>query len=301
MLLQRQAAAYILAGAATFLIRNEPRPGHVPARLQPIERASVLDSIGEGFRYSLRRHRTVLLLLLVGMIPSLLVYPYLRFVQVFAINIFHVGGLGYGILFTGVGVGSLAGAAWIARHSAFERQGLEMLWGNVVYMCGIAAFAIVRQVEIAFAFLIIAGVANTLYNTLNQTLLQFNIEDEYRGRVLALYLTLNSVTPNRRPRDGSDDRSLGRPVAIVFAWCLFCRARHAADPRPLAEAAGAARTPRSSRRRVRYPLLCRRSGAWRRSGRQERWRQQRRAAGPALRRRGGGRGQCSAVCGARRR
>lgn len=181
-----QAACYVVASAATFLIRTQG--------LRPLGQSSVLRSLREGARY-IAAQPLIQLLLLTAIIPSLLVYPYVRFMPVFATDVLHSGAVGYGILLTGVGFGSVVGAAGVAWMTEFRYKGLAMLIGNTIYMAMIAAFALAHIFALAFAFLVLAGIANTVYNAYNQTLLQWNIEDAYRGRVLALYLTGTNVTP----------------------------------------------------------------------------------------------------------
>jgi predicted MFS family arabinose efflux permease len=181
-----QAVAYAIAAVATVLIRTNS--------VRVLTRSSVIGNIAEGARY-MARDSLVVTLLLVTLVPSLLVYPYVGFTQVFAEKVFHVGASGYGILLTGVGFGSIAGAAWVASHASFRKSGWAMLITDVVYMLCIVAFALSYNFWLGFAFLVLAGVANSIYNTYNQTLLQLNISDEYRGRVLSLYLTLSAVTP----------------------------------------------------------------------------------------------------------
>jgi MFS family permease len=181
-----QAACYLVASGATFLIRTEGRA--------EVARSSVLSSLREGARY-IAQQPLIQLLLLTAIIPSLLVYPYLRFMPVFATDVLHSGALGYGFLLTGVGFGSILGAAGVAWITEFRYKGLAMLVGNTIYMAMIGAFALAHIFVLAFAFLVLAGIANTVYNTYNQTLLQWNIEDAYRGRVLALYLTGSNLTP----------------------------------------------------------------------------------------------------------
>ena len=181
-----QAAAYAIAALATLLLRTD----NERVRSQ----ASMLHNIAEGVRY-MARDSLVVTLILVSLVPSLLVYPYVGFMQVFAEKIYHVGASGYGILLTGVGVGSIVGAAWVASHASFRKSGWAMLITDIGYMLCIAAFALSPAFVLGFVFLILAGVANSIYNTYNQTLLQLNISDEYRGRVLALYMMLYAVTP----------------------------------------------------------------------------------------------------------
>jgi predicted MFS family arabinose efflux permease len=133
-------------------------------------------------------------------------------------SVLGVGALGYGVLLSGVGIGSIAGAAWVAGMSDFRRQGWAMMAGNAIYMAFIAVFAVAGNFWLALACLAIAGVANTVYNTFNQTQLQFNIADDYRGRVLALYLTFSAITPLGALLMGlMIDRWSAPPV--LFCWC----------------------------------------------------------------------------------
>ena len=43
--------------------------------------------------------------------------------------------------------------------------------------------------------LVVAGIANSTYLMLNQVMLQLTVDDEYRGRVLSLYVMVNGITP----------------------------------------------------------------------------------------------------------
>lgn len=205
-----QAAAYAIAAVATVLIRTNNE--------RSIGRFAVLSNIAAGARY-MARDSLVVTLLLVTLVPSLLVYPYVGFMQVFAENVYHVGASGYGILLTGVGFGSIAGAAWVAGNASFRKSGWAMLITDVVYMLCIVAFALSPTFLLGFAFLVLAGVANSIYNTYNQTLLQLNISDEYRGRVLSLYLTLSAVTPIGSLLMGWMISRLGAP-GVVASWAL---------------------------------------------------------------------------------
>lgn len=205
-----QAIAYAIAAGATFLIRTQGE--------RTVSTLSVFSSIADGVRYMLK-DSLVITLLLVTVVPSLLVYPYVGFMPVFAEKVLHVGGSGLGILYTAVGFGSLAGAAWVAGRASFRYRGWAMLLTDIVYMVFVAAFAVSHQFALAFGFLVLAGVANSIYNTYNQTLLQLNVSNEYRGRVLSLYLTLSAVTPIGSLVMGVMIDRWGAPV-VVAAWAL---------------------------------------------------------------------------------
>ena len=221
-----QASSYAIATVAMFLIRT--RGGQTSTRV------SIIKSIADGVRYT--AHESLMLtLLLVTLVPSLLVYPYVGFMPVFAEKVWKVGASGNGILLTGVGFGSIAGAAWVASHANIRRRGLIMFVSNIVYMLFVVAFATSPFFLLGFSCLIFAGVANSIYNTYNQTLLQLYVDDEYRGRVLSLYLMLSAITPVGSLAMGTMIDHFGAR-GVVAGWALVAallmalitlRAKHA--------------------------------------------------------------------------
>lgn len=201
-----QAVCYVLAAVISLRIR--------PIKGATRKIASLADSLLGGFSYA-RRSRTVLLLLLISMIPSLLVYPYVGFVPVFASDVLHVGALRYGILMTAVGVGSIPGAFAAANMTHIRGKGRMLLITSAVYMAMVGAFALAPLFGLAFACLAVAGVANAIQNTLNASLVQFSVSDEYRGRVSALYFMTGGLTPFGSLAMGGLIAALGAPLAVA--------------------------------------------------------------------------------------
>ncbi|MER3420551.1 MAG: hypothetical protein C4290_08535 [Chloroflexota bacterium] len=204
-----QGLCYVLSAAVTLFIR--PVNG---ARRQA---ASLVESLLGGFTYALH-HRTVLLLLLVAAVPSLLVYPYVGFVPVFASEVLHVGPFQYGVLMTAVGVGSIPGALMAANMADPRGKGWLLLATSAAYMTMVAAFACSPWFLLAFACLVAAGVANSIQNTLNNTLIQLAVSDAYRGRVSALYFMTGGLTPFGSLAMGTAITTLGpQPAVAAFA------------------------------------------------------------------------------------
>ncbi len=195
--------------------------------------ASLLDSLLGGFSYALR-HRTVLALLAVAAVPSLLVYPYVGFVPVFASDVLHVGPFQYGVLMTAVGVGSIPGALMAANMADPRGKGWLLLVTSAAYMMMVAAFACSPWFLLAFACLVAAGVANSVQNTLNNTLIQLAVSDDYRGRVSALYFMTGGLTPFGSLAMGTAIAALGpQPAVATFALtaAAVIGALSAASPR----------------------------------------------------------------------
>lgn len=181
-----QAGAYLADLLVTVLLHPHP-----PAQRQPLP---FLESVRGGLAYSVKRPLVLRLTLLV-LIPVLLVYPYVQFMPVFAAKVLHTGAQGYGFLNTAVGYGSLAGGLAVVVLGNVPRRGMLTIVTTVAYTLLIAVFSLMRLFALAFAVLALAGVANSIFVTLNQTLLQLNIEDAYRGRVLAVYTTASTLYP----------------------------------------------------------------------------------------------------------
>lgn len=201
-----QAVCYVFAAMISLRIR--PIEGGVR------KMASLADSLLGGFAYA-RRSPTVLLLLLVAMIPSLLVYPYVGFVPVFASDVLHVGAIQYGILMTAVGVGSIPGAFAAANMTHMHGKGRMLVLTSAVYMAMVAAFALSPLFGLAFGCLVVAGIANAIQNTLNASLVQFSVSDEYRGRVSALYFMTGGLTPFGSLAMGGLIAAFGAPTAVA--------------------------------------------------------------------------------------
>ena len=136
------------------------------------------------------RHSRVLLgLLLIHVLPTLLVYPYLYFVPMYTSEVLGFGkdATAYGLLMSAVGFGSLAGAALLAVMGSGQRGGRLMLSGVFGYIMMVMLFSQSTWLPLSFGFLVFAGLFNVYNLTINQTLYQLYTPNETRGRVLSVY------------------------------------------------------------------------------------------------------------------
>lgn len=203
-----QAAAYTLSVWATSRIRARGAPAAGST-------TSVLASMAEGLSYA-RSNRDVLLLVFMAGLPALLVYPYVQFIPVFAEDVLGVGSLGFGFLASAVGYGSIVGALLAANLTQLRKRGQILVWTTFVYMALVTAFAVSNLYALSFALLVLAGVANSVYLMFNQVMVQLTIADEYRGRVLALYVMVSGLTPFSALLMGALIDAFGPQVTV--AW-----------------------------------------------------------------------------------
>jgi MFS family permease len=153
-------------------------------------RTSLVNEIGSGIRHVLTNIplRTSILM---AVLTSTLVYPYMQFMPVF-VDELGQGATGYGIISSAVGVGSLVGSTYVATGRGGMRT---MLWAGFAYMALLVLFTRMDAFWVAFGVLAVAGVAHSLFSTLNQALLQLNAGEEYRARVMGLYAWAGGLEP----------------------------------------------------------------------------------------------------------
>jgi MFS family permease len=201
-----QAVFFALATSATFLL-------HPTTHAEPV-RTPIFQSIREGFTY-VRGDPTIARLVILNAIPNLLIYPYVSMMQVFAEDVLDVGSVGFGVLLTGVGIGSIPGGLIVAGMTDSSRKGLTMGAAACAYMACVVLFALSEVFALSVAILVVAGIGWSMMVTLNQTLLQINVEDAYRGRVLALYTMASGFTPFGNLAMGASANEFGVQTSVA--------------------------------------------------------------------------------------
>ncbi len=211
-----QSAFFALATFATLML-------HPQTHAEPM-RAPVWESLRDGMAY-VRGDPTVARLVLLNAIPNLLIYPYVSMMPIFAEDVLGAGSAGYGLLLTGVGFGSIPGGLFVARMQPGPGKGRTMAFAALLYMGMVALFALSTVFPVSFVILIVAGVGWVTMVTLNQTLLQLNVEDVYRGRVLSLYTMAGGFTPFGNLAMGFSAGEFGVQATVaVFALAGFALA-----------------------------------------------------------------------------
>lgn len=204
-----QVAFFALATVATFAL-------HPIVHAEPL-RQPYWESMRDGFRY-VRGNPTMARLVLLNVIPNLLIYPYVAMIAIFAKDILDVGSEGYGVLLTAAGVGSIPGGLIVAGMAGSRWKGRTMGLAACLYMAMVFLFALSTVFLLSFAILVVAGIGWSMMVTLNQTLLQLNVEDAYRGRVLSLYSMASGTTPFGSLSMGvTADEAGVRTAVAVFA------------------------------------------------------------------------------------
>jgi MFS family permease len=212
---QLQAACLVLAAVLTARLR--PSPPDVTGQ------TGMLRSVVEGLGY-VARNRCMLIIVVMALLPSLLVYPYVTFLPVFARDVLGSDEAGYGFLAAAVGLGSLLGGAIVAcTADRVRRMGPPMMWSCLLYVLVVGAFTLARDLWLAVAILAIAGVFHSIYSAFNAALMQLQVERAFRSRVMALQTMTWGVTPFAGLVMGRMIDAWGAPQ-VVAGWMVAAAA-----------------------------------------------------------------------------
>ena len=146
---------------------------------------SVFADILEGFRYVWQR-KTILILLAFILVVILLSRPYLTLMPIFVDDILKVGETGMGILLSISGVGAIIGALVLASLPNRNR-GVLLLVGCLVLGSALIGFSFSKSWPLSIVLIVLVGLGQTARMTLGNTLVQYYVDDDYRGRVMSIY------------------------------------------------------------------------------------------------------------------
>ena len=163
----------------------------------PLERTgakpSMLHDIRDGIQYILRSP-FILTLLLLGLSMVLIVMPYRCLLSVYVVEVYGRGSESLGLLMSIVGVGSLAGSLVIASITKWHR-GLLLLAGGFAAGLALIATSAIPVFFVAAPFMLLMGLGDSANRSLNQTLVMENMDAEYRGRVMSLWMMNFGLMP----------------------------------------------------------------------------------------------------------
>ena len=157
------------------------RPHFVPTK----SGESVLHSMQEGFRF-IRKQGTMEALIILAFLMTLLAFPVVVFLPVFARDVFHGQADLYTKLLVCSGVGSICGALIVAG-SKHQRQGLTTLLLLVALGFEITAFALSRSFILSCVLIFFSGATLLSCFATISTLVQAITSDQMRGRVMSVY------------------------------------------------------------------------------------------------------------------
>lgn len=157
-------------------------------RIRPVgeKQAGMTALLIEGVGYIWKGNRSIFNLVVLGMIPNVILQPFLFLLPVFTVEVLGKGADVGGYLLATTGLGGLVCGLLLASIGFPIRKGLLVL---ATAICS-SVFVIVLSVStsLALALIVVAIIAfsQCVYRTANGTLIQTLVPDELRGRVSSL-------------------------------------------------------------------------------------------------------------------
>jgi predicted MFS family arabinose efflux permease len=126
-------------------------------------------------------------LIVLSFVGSFCAMPLVTFLPVFAKNVFHRDAKGYGVLLAAFGIGAIVGAISVAAFGNVKRKGILAIGMQMLFGALMAAFALSHSIVASYALLALAGASLMVVFALFMTLVQANVENHLRGRVVSVY------------------------------------------------------------------------------------------------------------------
>lgn len=202
------------AVCAVFQVASVAITARLP-RVVPAGRGGTFwRSFVEGLQTVWRREQLLALMALAAL-PTLLIFPYMNFLPVFARDELGLGATGLGILMALNGLGAVAGSVAVAARRRIGESPRVLVISVLAFALTVFAFAHAPAAWLAGVFLLLAGGAGAVYMASTNTLLQLAVDDSIRGRVLSVYLLTWGLLPVGTLPAGAIADTWGAPLAVT--------------------------------------------------------------------------------------
>jgi MFS family permease len=151
--------------------------------------------LADGLRF-IGRHPLIRNLIGLGLFNSLFGMSYVALLPVFADLYFGAGSEGYGSMQAAHGIGSVVATLVVATLAHRSRhRGLTVLLAATAFGMLLMTFAQSPTIAVALPVLLLLGLSNTLYMTTINTMLQEQVPDHLRGRVMSCFTLCYNLVP----------------------------------------------------------------------------------------------------------
>jgi predicted MFS family arabinose efflux permease len=188
--------------------------------LQPIKvvqhRASAMSDIKEGFRFA-SNNRVIRILIIGQGALSMFGLSLMTLLPAWSTDVLNGDAKTYGLLLSGRGVGALIGALMIAAMGRYNNRGKLWTTGNLLMPVVMIGFALARWIPLSMAMIIITGWAFMVQVNTANAMVQMQVEDQLRGRVMSIYtLVFFGGMPIGALLAGSLANRVGEPITLMI-------------------------------------------------------------------------------------
>jgi predicted MFS family arabinose efflux permease len=172
----------------------------------------MLSDIVAGLSY-IKGNQMVLVLLVMGLATTLLASPFRMLLPVFVVDVYGKGPDSMGLLVAIMGGGSLVGSLAIAALGNW-RRGMLLIVGSFASGIALLLIAAFPFYYAAAAIMLLVGLGDSGRRTINMGLIMEVVEDQYRGRVMSVFMMNFGLMPLGMLPAGLAVDYFGGPIAI---------------------------------------------------------------------------------------
>ncbi len=183
-------------------------------------RMPVKEALGE-LAVFVRSRRELLLILSVMTAMAVLAMPFMVLLPLLARDFMGAGPQGFGVLMSASGLGAFLGGLALARRLRLKPPMPSFLGGLVLFLLALLELAWCRNYNLALGLLFLAGFGMVTHISTGNSLLQLNVPDELRGRVMSLFgLIIMGFSPLGNLLYGAAAHWAGPSLAITAGVLL---------------------------------------------------------------------------------
>lgn len=212
------AASFFLSGAATipFLVMLFGMAAMIPPAPPKSDLTeSPFRSLIDGYKY-IWRNVNIRTMIGIDLFPIVIGMSYLTMTPALAKDVLHLGPEGLGYLLMAAGIGSLAGTILVARLNSGSNRGRMVLIWMAIFALMIVAYGMSNNFWLSLLTIGLVGLGYSTAATMNDTLIQLQVDEAFRGRVMAAYSTIWGFSPAGGLLAGALANVVGLQVAVAI-------------------------------------------------------------------------------------
>ena len=202
-----------LMGGLTLAVVQTLSQQPIP-RLTTRPQMSPWTLIGETLRYA-GHHQAILGVLLITVVMNIFIFPYMSLLSVFARDVLQQGPVGLGLLGTGSGLGAFTGLYLINRLRQRVSPGWIFAVGTSFMCLSIFAFALSRLYPLSWGMLLLAGMGQACFGSMQSSIILLTASDEMRSRAMGALVLAISADPIGKLQTGYLAERWGAPTTIA--------------------------------------------------------------------------------------
>lgn len=150
------------------------------------DKPSMLQAIGEGFRYVIT-HPGIGPLLMLAATMAVMARPYVELLPGFAGAVFERGAGGLAVLSSAIGLGAIAAGVFLAQRGPREGLAETAMLASLLVALSALGLALSPTFWVAIVAVTFGGFGMVTAGVGTQTLMQTSVDEAVRGRVLSLF------------------------------------------------------------------------------------------------------------------